>query len=382
MAGTVRKRVWRTRQGEIKTNWTAYYRDQQGQRHNKAFAMKRDAEAWLLRARSEVRDGIHTPERDSPRIAEAAIIWLRRCEDEHLERATLRSYELYVRTHIVPLLGEVRLSQLTTPSVAAYRDELLRTRSRYVAQRALTLLKMLIREMERRGLVKHNAASPVRLATKSREKKRLVVGRDVPTKEEVRELIEHIPARWRPWLVTAVSTGMRISELLGLTWDCIDFDKKIVHVRKRVDRWATLGPPKTEAGMRDIPISEGVARTLKEWQLACPHPAESQLQLVFPNDRGGVMRICNLDQKVYRALQISRGIVNGAGGAKYGLHKLRHFFASWAIEQQFPAKRLQEILGHSSITMTYDRYGHWFPAPQDDQARVTAGERAVFGTLL
>jgi len=241
----------------------------------------------LLRVGGEVRDGTHTPERNSLTVAEAAEIWLQRGENERLERATMRSYVLYARAHIVPLLGEVRLSQLTTPRVAAYRDELLRTRSRYVAQRALTLLKMLIREMERRGLVAHNAASPVRLATKSREKKRLVIGRDVPTKEEV-----------------------------------------------------------------------------------------------LPNNRGGVMRICNLDQKVYRALQISCGIVNDAGGAKYGLHKLRHFFASWAIEQQFPAKRLQEILGHSSITMTYDRYGHWFPAPQDDQARMTAGERAVFGTLL
>jgi site-specific recombinase XerD len=63
-------------------------------------------------------------------------------------------------------------------------------------------------------------------------------------------------------------------------------------------------------------------------------------------------------QEHTRRTRLGAGVVNAQGKAKYGVHKMRHFFASWAIEQQFEAKRLQEILGHSWITMPYDRYGH------------------------
>jgi integrase len=62
---------------------------------------------------------------------------------------------------------------------------------------------------------------------------------------------------------------------------------------------------------------------------------------------------------------------------KYGLHALRHFFASWAIEQEFSPKRLQALLGHTSVKMTYDVYGHLFPSPEDDHAKFAAGELAL-----
>ncbi len=64
---------------------------------------------------------------------------------------------------------------------------------------------------------------------------------------------------------------------------------------------------------------------------------------------------------------------------KYGLHALRHFFASWVIEQSFSPKRLQALLGHSSIQMTFDVYGHLFPRLEDDHANFAAGELAIVG---
>jgi integrase len=91
------------------------------------------------------------------------------------------------------------------------------------------------------------------------------------------------------------------------------------------------------------------------------------------------MSASHLELDHYRPLQVRAGIVKSTGTAKYGFHKLRHFFASWAIEQGFAPKRLQEIIGHGSIGMTYDTYGHWFPNAIDDQARLAAGERAVLG---
>src|SRR5262249_42762414 len=113
MAGTIRKRIWVTRKDAIKTAWGADYFDQKRKRHTKQVPIKKAADAWLLRARGEVRDGVHTPYSASLTIAEAGELWLRRCETDRLERATLQQYRIYLERHIAPLLGMVRLAQLT-----------------------------------------------------------------------------------------------------------------------------------------------------------------------------------------------------------------------------------------------------------------------------
>jgi integrase len=71
--------------------------------------------------------------------------------------------------------------------------------------------------------------------------------------------------------------------------------------------------------------------------------------------------------------------VAGDGKPKYGLHSLRHFAASWLIEQGFQPKRVQAMLGHASVVMTFDRYGHLFPAREDDHAKLAAGELGMVG---
>ena len=106
----------------------------------------------------------------------------------------------------------------------------------------------------------------------------------------------------------------------------------------------------------------------KEWKLACP---KSDLGLVFPNGAGKVESLANI---------INRGLIPAQPGkAKYtGMHVLRHFYASWCIDRGLPPKVIQERLGHSSITMTYDRYGHLFPRG-DDAQEIDAAERALLG---
>ena len=125
--------------------------------------------------------------------------------------------------------------------------------------------------------------------------------------------------------------------------------------------------------------------TLKEWKLACP-PNEGGL--VFPSARGNINRHENIIRRALIPVQLSAGVTGkrGADGearAKYtGLHALRHFYASWCINRradgglELPAKVVQERLGHSSIVMTMDLYGHLFPRG-DDGAELAAAETAL-----
>ena len=383
---TVRKRTWQSG-GEIRTAWIADYFDQDGKRHIKTCRTRKEADAFLIQARHEVGRGVHTPESASVTVAEAAALWIEKGDLEHLERSTLREYRNHVRLHINPMIGEIKLARLSAPAIEAFRDELLKNGSRAMARKVLASLKSILREAQRRGLVAQNAAQPVRIDVKKRDKRRLAIGRDIPSKEEVQTILSKADGRWRPLLVTAIFTGMRAAELRGLAWGGVDFERRVIHVRQRANLWGELGAPKSGASHRTIPMSPMVVNALREWRLACP---KGELRLVFPNGAGNVENHANIANRGLYALQFETGMVvrasdNGDGigrpimKPKYGMHALRHFFALWVIERGFSPKRVQTLLGHNSIRMTFDVYGHLFPSLEDDHAKFAAGELAIVG---
>jgi integrase len=120
-------------------------------------------------------------------------------------------------------------------------------------------------------------------------------------------------------------------------------------------------------------------RVLKQWKLACP---KGEADLVFPNKNGVVWHYDNCMRAV-NPVMCKAGVVDKAGEPKYALHAFRHFFASWCINpkdrggRELPAKVVQEWLGHSSIKMTLDIYGHLFPR-SSDSAEIAASEKALF----
>jgi integrase len=327
---------------------------------------------------------VHTPESASITVAEAAKLWIERGELERLERSTLRQYRNHLKLHINPLIGSMKLPRLSTPAIEAFRDDLLKKGSRAMARKVLASLKSILGEAQRRGIVAQNAAQPVKVDMKKRDQRKLAVGRDIPSKEEIQTILSKAAGRWRPLLIMAIFTGMRSSELRGLTWDHVDFDQKVIHVQQRADHWGAMGAPKSAAGDRKIPMSPMVVNALREWGLSCPwgevgKGPEGRLRLVFPNGNGRVENHANIANRGFYALQIAAGIVDATGKPKYGMHALRHFFASWAIERDFSPKRVQALLGHSSIQMTFDVYGHLFPSLEDDHAKFAAGEVALVG---
>ena len=121
---TVRKRVRIAANGEEKIAWVADYFDQHKMRHLKTFPTKKAAAAWLVETQGEVSRGVHTPERASINVCEAAQLWLERGKAEGLERGTMRGYDAVVRLHIGPTLGAVKLAQLSTPMLEGWRDRL------------------------------------------------------------------------------------------------------------------------------------------------------------------------------------------------------------------------------------------------------------------
>ncbi|MDX0651714.1 tyrosine-type recombinase/integrase [Sinorhizobium medicae] len=403
---SVRKRTWTTPKGVERSAWVVDYVDTKGKRRQKTFAKKKEADQYAATATVEVREGVHVADSASVTVEKAAEFWMKDGERQGLERSTLDQRRQHVDLHIKPLIGATLLSKLTVPAARAFQDELRETgRSPAMVRKVMTSLSSIMSDAMERGLASRNPVREMKAkrssgrekAQEKRQKGKLKIGVDIPTREEAKAFVAALNGRWRPVLLTAVFTGMRASELRGLRWEAVDLVKRQIHVVERADRFNDTGRPKSAAGERFIPIPPLVANALKEWKLACPklkieEKGEKRyvLDLVFPNGKGKVESLANIINRGLWPMMIKAGVAVDTGEvdkegkpilkAKYtGMHALRHFYASWCINRKedgglgLPPKVVQERLGHSTIAMTLDTYGHLFPRG-DDAAEMEAAE--------
>lgn len=407
---SVRKRIWTTPKGVEKSAWVVDYFDMNSKRRLKTFAKKKDADAFAATASVQVREGTHVADSASVTIEAAGKLWLASAKAAGLERATVEDYERHVRLHINPHLGALRLPALTIAKVRAFEDDLREAgRSAVMIKKVLVSLGTMIADAHERGLVARNVVRDIKSRRgagekrqEKRQKGRLKIGVDIPTREEVKALVVPLTGRWRPLILTATFCGLRASELRGLRWQDVDLEKREIRVHQRADRFNDIGKPKSISGERAVPAPPMVINALREWQLACPKKDTGKtnadgekimvLDLVFPNGTGKVEQLNNILRRGLHPAWIAAGVAIDSGEVdkngkpvlepKYtGMHALRHFYASWCINRradgglELPPKMVQERLGHSSIMMTMDVYGHLFPRG-DDGDEMAEAERA------
>ncbi len=394
---SIEKVSWNTASDRPSHRWQVRYRDQDGNQRSRNFKLKADAKEFAESVDAEVRRGIHIPRAASATIKEAAEIWIKavavgRDGRPPAERSTTDQYRQHIDLHIVPFLGDIRLVDLTTPAVVNYRDDLLEAgRSRAMVRKILTSLKSLITEAQTRGLVIGNAALPVKIITTGRHKEAI----RVPAKADVKA-IAHQTFRWasgdfprsrhkagilrHQWfhalLLTAIGTGMRASELRGLTWGNVNFDLGHIDVENRADEWGDIGPTKSASGRRSIHIAPFLIGALREWRSLCP---ANDRGLVFPNGAGNVESLANIHSRWWGPAQVAAGVcdpeeVEGVAGEKivrqvprYTFHELRHFRASIMIAGGTNPLTVKEQMGHANVEVTMGIYGHLFK----DQESIT-----------
>ena len=181
---------------------------------------------------------------------------------------------------------------------------------------------------------------------------------------ELNTLIDNATGRFRPFIVTAIFTGMRRSELRGLRWADVDLDAGVIHVRQRANAWGTMGPPKSKAGKRDIPLAP---IALRSWR------PSSQGELVFGTRSHRALGMSNFRVYEWEPLLRRAGVED-----KYNFHMLRHAAASLFIAYLgWTPKHIQTVMGHSSVQMTFDLYGHLFEDKEADREAMAKLEAAV-----
>jgi integrase len=341
--------------------WVVDYRDGSGTRRNRNFSTRAAAIAFAAKTTTEVITGTHVPEPASVTVREACALWLERAKREQLERATVGYYDMHIRLHILPFVGDVKLTRLSIPVLTSLRNRLLDCgRTPDMVRRVLVTLSGVVRNAQRQGLVATNNVPMVeRIRRDQRDGGRPVM----PTRAELAAILNVAQQpRDRIIVLLGLFAGLRGSEIRGLVWGDVDLKAGILHIRRRADRYGQLGRLKSKAGTRDIPTGALLRNALKAWRLACP---VSELDLVVPTADGWVEEHITILRRAFWPLQLAAGVVTADGAPKYGLHALRHACAALWIEAGFNAKEICTWMGHSTVAMTYDTYGYLINTGQD-----------------
>ena len=368
----VRKRQWKSG-GKVQTRWAADWYDANGKRHVKLFEKKGDASKEEAKALAEREEG-RAPEVTNGKktFKAAADEWLNRTTPDPLEQSTIDQWEQHIRLHLNPIVGHLTLAKLTETRIEDLSQSLSGGLSAAMAVKVWATFRAILVAKAPAAVVA--SADKYRIKRSKRHKSKEV---KAPEPEEVRLMLEIVPDRWRPLIVTLTFSGLRISEARGLRWKDLDFAAGTINVVQRADRYNKIGPPKSDSSRREIPMLPMVENTLRAWQSKCP---KGELDLVFPNGSGKIEGLPNISRRGFRPLQVACGIVDEDGEPKYGLHALRHFFASWLLREGFDIKSVQKWLGHASATMTLDVYGSYMPE-ENYHERLAKSQKALVGSL-
>jgi integrase len=204
----------------------------------------------------------------------------------------------------------------------------------------------------KRGVIAINPAVGLELQAPQGRRDRIAS----PT--EAALLLGALADRDRPLWASALYAGLRRGELRALRWDDVDLEANVIRVARSWDD--EVGPiePKSRAGVRTVPIAQVLRALLVEHRLRRGGHGED---LVFGSPGGRAFEPSSVRRRAMTAWK-------NAKLAPIGLHECRHTFASLMIAAGVNAKALQTYMGHSSVTITFDRYGHLMPGNEGQAA--------------
>lgn len=306
-------------------------------------------------------------------LGEIAAEYLQSVEElvaaEELGERTLERYRHALNHHVVPALGTTPIQKLTADHLARFlRKKREAGLAPWTIRGILTPLRCILAVAVRDRVITESPLS--RLQPKELPKGKSRSEPRTLTREEIEALLAASPKRYRPLLAIAVFAGLRIQEILGLTWADIDFGAGVIHVRKQLTRGTKSSPPrradlKTKAGQRDVVLLPELAALLQA--LLRTTEAERGLprtdDFVFSTSEGTPLNRNNVAKRGLDKAAEGAGL-NREGVPKLGFHDLRHTFASHLIRQGIDPVRASRQLGHARPSITLDIYAHEF-----DQAR-------------
>ena len=338
--------------------------DQNGKRRLKTLPKgitKEKARKVMAEIERAIESGTYIAKLHIPTFSEVAGDWLK-YKKPTVRESVIDSYEGHIENYLKPFMGNMPINRINFDAIEKFMDYarkqkriiknkrkaeselIIKSMAEATLKRIMITLGQILKYATRKRYIEFN---PIREIEKPKAKGR---GRiDFLHPHEIRALLAHTEGeKYRMLFLMAIMTGMRQGELLGLKWCDIDRINNQACVRRTFNH-GKFQEPKTVKSSRKIDLAPIVISELKKWQLQCP---ASKLDLVFPNDQGNPLDAMNMMHRQFRpALRRTKL-------REIRFHDLRHTYASLLIDQGEHPKYIQGQMGHASINITMDVYGH------------------------
>ena len=340
--------------------WEGRYYGADGKQHSVYGSSKSEVKNKLAAKRTEISQGGSITETDLT-VAQWGREWLDNFKANRVKHSTMDNYETYFRLHIVPYIGDIKVKDLTTLNVQRLY---LRLEKKGLSPKSIHDVHGMVHGMLEKAvkmeLLRRNVSCNCELP-------RVIKHEMYPlSKEEVGRFMD-LAKNDKYYLMMRFDffTGLRESELIGLSWDCVDFDKHTLRVYRQFVRIAS-GPDKGK--MMYMPLKNGKERTItltttamnalreakrkqSEMRLRAGSSWENEHNMIFTRENGRFVR--------FKTLYVHfKEIVKKMGRPEVRFHDVRHTFATLSLQSHVDPKTLSEALGHATVAFTLDVYGH------------------------
>jgi integrase len=329
----------------------------------KTFASLKEARVWRQESQATLRKA--TMRAASPlTLNEAAQDWLtaaqtglvRTRSGDPYKPSAVRAYRRALQHRLLPTLGSKRLTAISPLMLQDIADALsAKGLSASSVRNTILPLRAIYRRAHSRGEVALNPTLKLSLPAVRGRRDRIAAP------AEATALLDALPPTERAIYATALYAGLRLGELQALTWNQIDLERNLINVEQSWDRQSGFVAPKSRCGSRRVPITAGLRRELLNHRL---RQGKGGHGFLFPNHH---------DTGPFNPSTITlhaKAAWAAAGLTPIGLHECRHSYAAYMIAAGINTKALSTYMGHASITITLDRYGHLLPGNEHEAARL------------
>lgn len=338
------------------------YSIRDGRKVYKTFARESEAKSWRAEAKRALdRGAMRAP--SAKTLREVATAWLEGVERGEIRNrsgrpfkpSTVRGYRTSLNERILPLVGGRRLNTITTTDLQEIVDRWqAEGQAPSTIRNSLKPLQAICRRARAREGLALNPTHDLELPVPNPAEVQIVA----PT--TAAKLLSVLPIEDRAIWSTAIYAGLRYGELRALRWAAVDLASKTIRVRESWDPKEGSIAPKTRTSKRTTPMPEVVKASLAE--LRANRGPTPDGDLVFAAEDGSPFHAATIYRRADRAW-VAAGIPG-----RLRLHQARHTYASFMIAAGVNAKALSVFMGHSSIKVTFDLYGHLMPGTEAEAA--------------
>lgn len=340
-----------------------YINGKRQQIRRRGFKTKREAQDKLVELQNEVKEDNYVNP-STMTIVQFIAEWVEGRKNK-VEDTTVYNHRLYVKNHIEPFFEETRMQQLSPMMCQHFVDNMIKRGFAFnTIDRITTLIKMALDRAIDFNLIKKNSMRSVEMPKKNKRE----IG--VWSVDEVNQFLNYTKSNSRYYCVYALAlmTGMRQGEILGLRWQDIDFDNRMIYIRQTLAGYGKefKSGAKTISGVRTVSISDNLVNILKKEEkkyLNLKEQSDSwyDYDLVIYANNGNRIFPGNLTR------QFKKDIIDSEV-SDIRFHDMRHTHATLLIQKNINVKIISERLGHSNISITLDTYSHVLPSMQQEVA--------------